>query len=401
MNGWSRIAALAVAWGCAFALYVARGGFAALFFCCSVSFIFGCAILSTRLTLRRVEAVRAMPQFHCFAGDDAAVSVTVTHRSYMPLVWMVVKDVWTGPGGETFAHSKLAFPWFDRSVTFRYRIRSVRRGAYRFERTELVTGDPFGLLVRRRSVENAMTFTVYPRPLDDVAPPVGADGSGRPLPFTAAAAPASPSGVRDYAAGDPPQRIHWKATARTGALKTKTASPSTGDRLIIALDNSRFSYAEPGSAHLLETAVRAAAGLLCTAYQTGRPAGLCCPGGAVLSLPASRFADLKAGFEWLAFVRPDGCRPFAGFVERESAHWPPDSAPVLVTPNADDALIAAIRKLRARLRGVTLVLIEGAPVSGWRNRRFMKLLDEIGCAVLPIAALCDERTEGETEDVIA
>jgi ATPase family associated with various cellular activities (AAA)/Protein of unknown function DUF58 len=51
------------------------------------------------------------------------------------------------------------------------------------------------------------------------------------------------AGVREYVLGDDPRRIHWKATARAGELRSKIYEPSSRYRLLMLLDIN--SYPEP------------------------------------------------------------------------------------------------------------------------------------------------------------
>jgi uncharacterized protein (DUF58 family) len=51
------------------------------------------------------------------------------------------------------------------------------------------------------------------------------------------------AGVREYVLGDDPRRIHWKATARAGELRSKIYEPSSQYRLLILLDIN--TYPEP------------------------------------------------------------------------------------------------------------------------------------------------------------
>jgi hypothetical protein len=68
------------------------------------------------------------------------------------------------------------------------------------------------------------------------------------------------AGVRDYAPGDEPRRIHWKATARTAELQSKLYDPSSRHTIMLYLDVQTFTRNLMGYAPaLLELAVCAAA----------------------------------------------------------------------------------------------------------------------------------------------
>src|SRR5262249_60023630 len=54
------------------------------------------------------------------------------------------------------------------------------------------------------------------------------------------------AGVRPYEAGDPLNRVNWRATARTGLLHSKVYEPSTLARATILLDLHPARYPARG-----------------------------------------------------------------------------------------------------------------------------------------------------------
>jgi uncharacterized protein (DUF58 family) len=83
------------------------------------------------------------------------------------------------------------------------------------------------------------------------------------------------SGVRPYEHGDPLNRVHWMATARTGAIHCKTFEPSCVIGATILLDFHRDSHSLMNAAtYTSELAVTAAASLAHAVYQTGQQVGL-------------------------------------------------------------------------------------------------------------------------------
>ena len=55
------------------------------------------------------------------------------------------------------------------------------------------------------------------------------------------------AGVRPYEPGDPLNRIHWRATARTGTLHSKITEPSTLTGATVLLDFHNGGYPAPAS----------------------------------------------------------------------------------------------------------------------------------------------------------
>ena len=82
------------------------------------------------------------------------------------------------------------------------------------------------------------------------------------------------AGVRGYQSGDPFNRIHWRATARTGVLHSKIYEPSTVAGATILLDFHQQSFAAADEPVRSELAVTAAASLAGALSQMGQQVGL-------------------------------------------------------------------------------------------------------------------------------
>ena len=78
-----------------------------------------------------------------------------------------------------------------------------------------------------------------------------------------------PYGVRRYAEGDAPNRIHWKATARHGHLMTREETWEKSGRLVILLDCGRAMASLDGSRSKLDAALAAALALTRVASARG------------------------------------------------------------------------------------------------------------------------------------
>jgi uncharacterized protein (DUF58 family) len=81
-------------------------------------------------------------------------------------------------------------------------------------------------------------------------------------------------GVRPYEAGDPMNRVHWRATARTGTLHSKVYEPTTLAGATILLDFNIDGYHTQGEPHRSELAVTAAASLANAVAVLGQQVGL-------------------------------------------------------------------------------------------------------------------------------
>ncbi|MDP6057813.1 MAG: DUF58 domain-containing protein, partial [Pirellulaceae bacterium] len=79
---------------------------------------------------------------------------------------------------------------------------------------------------------------------------------------------------RRYEAGDPLNRVHWKATARTGELHSKVFEPSTIAGATILMDFHRDSHAAKHEPMRSELAITAAASIANAVYEMAQQIGL-------------------------------------------------------------------------------------------------------------------------------
>ncbi len=94
-----------------------------------------------------------------------------------------------------------------------------RRGRVEFGRARIFAEDPFGIFRLACAVFPARSMIVYPRPIPvpALALPTTATRSSHHR-WRLSSADATIGDLRPYIAGDPPSRVHWKSTARTGTL---------------------------------------------------------------------------------------------------------------------------------------------------------------------------------------
>lgn len=143
----------------------------------------------------------------------------------------------------------------------KYRVTFHRRGYYQFGPLFVETGDVFGLHRRHRVLTQPAFVLVYPK----VLPLARYDfASERPigeirLQNRLFDDPTRTAGVRPYQLGDPLQRVHWRATARTGNLHSRIYEPTSLAGATILLDFHAQGYHGRGEPHRSELAVTLAA----------------------------------------------------------------------------------------------------------------------------------------------
>jgi len=218
-------------------------------------------------------------------GETAAIAVTLRNRGALPIPWIVLEDSLSREA----LHSqprKLRTKGPRVKVTrlpahgtesLLYQIHAEARGYFQVGPMLLETGDPFGLHRRFKVVSPPNFLLVYPR----VVPLEGYDlTTRRPmgevrLTHRLFEDPTRISGVRPYEHGDPLNRVHWMATARTGSIHCKTYEPSCVVGATILLDFHQGSHSLMGAAaYTSELAVTAAASLAHAVFQTAQQVGL-------------------------------------------------------------------------------------------------------------------------------
>jgi uncharacterized protein (DUF58 family) len=218
------------------------------------------------------------------------------------------------------------------------------RGYYQVGPMVLETGDLFGLHRRFRIVTEPVYIVVYPK----VIPLPGYDlASRRPigeirLTHRLFEDPTRIAGVRPYQAGDPLNRVHWSATARTGVLHSKVYDASTIAGASIVLDFHRGSYPAPNEPGRSELAVTAAVALANAVALLGQPVGLFTNGRDAADRIRRR--DEIAGRRVVASARREATHRAAAMREDDDR-----LRPLIVPPGRGTEAFARIRETLARV----------------------------------------------------
>jgi len=238
----------------------------------------------TRTWAENLSAERECNRFSANVGDLVAVLVTIKNSGALPVAWALVEDLLPRsalaqrPPKLTVHGSRLQLVMLKSRgrKTVMYQLECNQRGYFQIGPLVLETGDLFGLHRRYRVVTAPHFLLVYP----DVMALEGFDvASRRPIgevrmTYRLYEDPTRIAGVRSYEAGDPLNRVHWRATARTGHLHSKVYEPSTVVGATIVLDFHQAAYDPAYEPYRSELAVTAAASLANAVYQMGQQVGL-------------------------------------------------------------------------------------------------------------------------------
>jgi uncharacterized protein (DUF58 family) len=242
-----------------------------------------------RNALRHLIVRQYVNHRNVFFGEEVTLSVSIENHKFLPLPWLKVENKIVPPLAvlskktyrlqnarrDTLAGTWLL--WAFQLVTRQYRMRCQERGFHRFGPVRLQSSDPFGWLECEVTVPAFESLVVYPliAPLEALGlssvHPLGEHTTTRRL----LEDPLQVAGVRDYVLGDDPRRIHWKATARTGALCSKVYETPALRRLLLLLDvGNYFETARGTDLEIQELTIATAASLGIWALDEGYTVGL-------------------------------------------------------------------------------------------------------------------------------
>lgn len=234
----------------------------------------------TRAWVGSLEAHRRGGEGVFEIGDGVEIELEITNRGAFSVPWMIVEDALpqdalAGARPRVKADgARLAMRRLARggSTALHYQLIFLMRGYYQLGPLLIETGDVFGLH-RRYRIAGEPNFAMV---LPNVVPLRGYNlASRRPLGEIRVSHrlfedPTRLAGVRPYQQGDSLNRIHWRATARTGELHSRVFETSRVAGAIFLLDFHASSYegmAGDPSSELAVTAVASLANAVCLMNQ--------------------------------------------------------------------------------------------------------------------------------------
>lgn len=277
--------------------------------------LFGAFIVSWTLagmSLRGLEARVALP-LEIFAGEESLIDFTIArNRAGASRALSLALSGSGEPQGHVPYLENLAGG--DRTK-LQGLVRYPERGHHELRGVRVSTTYPFGLLRRRRLHADRRELWIYPAimPIEEILRLGGGERSA--VDALRRGRDGGLINLRPFMPGDDRRLLHWKASAKTGALMVKELSREEDTTVLIHFNHFSAGPPDKDTDKLFETGVSLAASL---AYH-GRADGLTM----VFSAPGLRLSPESgethiAGFlRYLAAVRPEGrllghpSRPFA------------------------------------------------------------------------------------------
>ncbi len=356
----------------------------------------------SRSWIGHLSATRTCEQTTAEIGDKVSMLVVVHNSSSLPVPWVLLEDLLPRFAlNQRYPRLKvkgkrvqICMVAGKGDIRIKYSIECLNRGYFQVGPLIMENGDLFGLHRRYRVETKPHFLLVYPRI-------VGLEGfeiaSRRPIgdvrmTYRLFEDPTRVAGVRPYEVGDPLNRVHWRATARTGALHSKVHEPSTLTGATIVLDFHEAGYHTRGEPVRSELAVTAAVSLANAVYEMGQQIGLVTNGrdaadrlktegwelrpktrqaareSAAMGDQTARLDPLvvptRRGVEQLQHIREALARvemtdglTFAQLLFDTTARLPRDATVVAVLPDVSFETAVALGNLRRRGFAIAAVLV--------------------------------------------
>jgi uncharacterized protein (DUF58 family) len=335
-----------------------------------------------RFALTRVAYDRWFEKNYAFPGEPVRLSIQFANQKPLPVMPLHIQEqvpvelvveqrrrTFFRVGKDTISLQVVLGPY--QTVVRHYNVIPQRRGFHRLGPAQLTAGDPFGFRERHQEAGISPGLAVYPqvRPLTAL----GLDAR-RPLgelaaPQTLLADPFRVAGTRPYQPGDPLNRIHWGATARTGDLQVRVTEPTTGIALALFVNGWSFPHFWEGTEPLsFERGCSLAASVAAWAAEQGIPVGLWANGvavewGAPLVVPLVRGADgLGRILEGLARLQGGAPLSLVDLMAGVIPTLPAGTAVAVITRLVSEELLALLAEVR-RSRAVILFVTGEVPTA--------------------------------------
>lgn len=336
-----------------------------------------------RYALAGVTYSRKLGAPRLFVGEETDLWVEMVNAKPLPLAWLKANDEFPAEielqkGTLHFTHKQtrrmltnlVSLRFYER-VRKHYRVRVVQRGALEFGPVELSSGDMFGLRTQRQEIAHTDLLIAYPRvvPVTALGLPAAHPFGDAKMTRKIAEDPLRLMSVRAYAAGDNPRYIHWKATARRGALQTKIFEPGAQRVSVVFLDAQTVPFEYQGFVpEYLEFGITTAASLARDLLDTREAVGLYAnasrrnENALVKIAPARRPAQWLEILEALAWLNALTTTPLANYLRAEMSALGFGVTLVVISAVVTAELVAVLLDAQRAGHPTTLIAIgESAP----------------------------------------
>lgn len=338
-----------------------------------------------RYSLRKMIFRRTASVGRVQVGEIFDERLMLDNVSVMPKLWVQIADSSTLPGHRA---GYVASMGGRKRATWRARTVCKQRGRFQLGPVTATSGDPFGLFRRRIMLTVPKELLVLPRVLpisSFVLFTGGLPGRGRSS-RRALQATTNATTIRDYAAGDAQNRIHWRSTAHYNRLMVKEFDLDPALDAWIFLDLNEAVQAGEGEHSTEEYGVTIAATV--AVYLLRQDLSL----GMIMNAQRREFLSLDRGerqiervLEMLAVVEAGSGPELKEALALDAFHFGRNTVAIVITPSSSRDWHESLRHLQRR--GVQVAVV-GLDAASFENRPpdedTLALLEGAGIPVLRV-----------------
>jgi len=317
--------------------------------------------LFDRVTLRRETTEKRV-----FAGERVPIEIELSNSKPLPLPWYEWRLAFSEhlpiaeeqllaaavPGQKHLAR-RGTLGWYQRH-NWTFTVVPGERGYHQIGPATISSADLLGAFPASIEDDQRNHLVVFPRvfSMEDLGLPSDRPFGERKGGNRVFEDPLRIAGMREYRPGDPLRRIDWKATARSGDLRSRVYEPSATQQiyLLVNIDTMEHSW-EGYLRDELERIVSVSASLCVWAAGARYAVGLLANGAfpdadRPIRIPPSRARDqVSRLLEALAVIQPLTMGDLAGAIQRESGKLPQGSTLVVVASLVPPSLAGVLARL--------------------------------------------------------
>jgi uncharacterized protein (DUF58 family) len=198
---------------------------------------------------------------HLFFNEELETIIEVENNSFLPILWFKLEEYLPGQL-TTLEEQHLSYFKAGEKKEWRFQLKAKKRGLYKIGPMRWEFGDFLGYQLTKGELEE-LEFYIYPKVLEleelGLASRIPFGNSKWPQPIYKD--PYRNAGIREYQPADHLNKIHWKATAKTGELKSRKNESTVSIDTALVLNMSQNDYGLRFLERKTELAVTAVASL--------------------------------------------------------------------------------------------------------------------------------------------
>lgn len=211
--------------------------------------------------LKNLKISHRLKNDHLFFNEQIETIIEVENNSFLPILWFKLEEFL--PGQLTTLEEKhLSYFKAGEKKEWRFQLKAKKRGLYKIGPLRWEMGDFMGYELTQGQLEELEVY-IYPQIMEleelGLASRIPFGNSKWPQPIYKD--PYRNSGIREYQPSDQMNKIHWKATAKTGELKSRKNESTVSVDTALVLNMSQKDYGLKFLERKTELAVTAAASI--------------------------------------------------------------------------------------------------------------------------------------------